>query len=141
VLTLEEGARRVVRTCAGVRVDERVLVVYDRVHNAGPAWAIRRAATSAGANAHVRMVDQTERERASFDAIVDELVDVDVVIAFTDRSVMFTEAASQILGAGGRLLGFTKADESTLTGGAIEADYPALASDCERLATRFTEAT
>src|SRR5690606_15193837 len=33
------------------------------------------------------------------------------------------------------------ADESTLTGGAIEADYPALASDCERLATRFTEAT
>lgn len=141
MLTLEEGARRVVRTCAGVRVDERVLVVYDRIHNAAPAWAIRRAATSAGANAHVRMVDQSERERACFDAIVDELVDVDVVIAFTDRSVMFTSAAAQVLSAGGRLLGFTKAEERTLTGGAIEADFPAVATQCERLATRLTEAS
>lgn len=141
MLTLEEGARRVVQTCAGVRVDERVLVVYDRIHNAAPAWAIRRAATSAGANAHVRMVDQSERERACFDAIVDELVDVDVVIAFTERSVMFTSAAAQLLRAGGRLLGFTRAAERTLTGGAIEADFPAVATQCERLATRLTEAS
>lgn len=116
-----------------------MLVVYDRTDNAGPAWAIRRAATSVGANAHVRMVDHTD-EDAGFDTIVEELVDVDVVFAFTERSMILTDAATQVLRAGGRLLAFTRADERTLTTGAIEADFAAVAPQCDRLATRLTEA-
>lgn len=143
VLTLEEGARRVVQTCADVRPDERALILYDRMSNAAPAWALRRAASTLGANAHVRYLDHT-REDSDADAfaqVVDELADVDVVIAFTRSSVLTSPAAHLVVTRGCRLFTMTEADERMLTHGAIEADFATLAPRCEFLAERLSDAT
>lgn len=141
MLTLDEGANRVVRA-SGARAGDRVLVVYDHQRNAGPAWAIRRAATAVGAKAHVRYLD-AERRAPDRDLLADvagELVDVDVVVAFTKASLLFSATADAIVRHGGRLITMTGADEAMLTTGAIEADFDALAPIADLFAARFTDA-
>lgn len=141
MLTLDEGANRVVRA-SGTRAGDRVLVVYDRQRNAGPAWAIRRAATAVGANAHVRFLD-TERRPIDGDLLADvagELADLDVVIAFTKTSLLFSGTASAVVRRGGRIITMIGADEAMLTTGAIEADFDALAPVADLFAARFTDA-
>lgn len=142
MLTLDEGADRAVRA-SGIRAGDRVLVVYDRQGNAGPAWAIRRAATAAGANAHVRFLD-TDGRPADADLLADvagELVDLDVVVVFTRTSMLFSSTADAIVRRGGRLITMIGADEAMLTTGAIEADFDALAPVAERFAARLGDAS
>lgn len=142
MLTLDEGADRVVRA-SRIRPGDRVLVVYDRQGNAGPAWAIRRAATAAGANAHVRFLD-TERTAPDADFLAEvaaELVDLDVVVVFTRTSLLFSSTADAIVRRGGRLITMVGADEAMLTTGAIEADFDALAPVADRLAARLGDAS
>lgn len=141
MLTLHEGARRIMETCAGVTADERVLILYDRRSNAGAAWALRRAATARGANAHVRFLDATDRPTGDvFAEVVEELVDVDVVVAFTTTSVMTSPAAHVSVDHGGRVVTMTGADERMLTRGAIEADFASLSPTCELFAAKVTDA-
>lgn len=142
MLTLDEGADRVVRASA-IRPGDRVLVVYDRRSNAGPAWAIRRAATAAGANAHVRFLD-TERAAPDADVLTEvaaELADIDVVVVFTRTSVLFSSTADAIVRRGGRLITMIGADEAMLTSGAIEADFDTLAPVADRFAARLGDAS
>ncbi|MQA01626.1 MAG: hypothetical protein GEV07_02460 [Streptosporangiales bacterium] len=142
MLTLEEGAQRTV-SYTGIRADERVLVLYDDVSNAGPAWALRRAATAGGANAHVRYLDRGSRDDGgdALDAIVDELVDLDVVIAFTRGTVVPSAAAVTAVSHGARVYAMAGASERTLTQGPLEADFGALATAGNFLAERLSDAT
>ncbi|MQA81160.1 MAG: hypothetical protein GEV10_22195 [Streptosporangiales bacterium] len=121
--------------------DERVLILYDRRANAGAAWALRRAATARGANAHVRFLG-TDRPGAgdAFAEVVEELVDVDVVVAFTSSSALTSPAAHVTVAHGGRVVTMTGADERMLTHGAIEADFTELAPTCELFAAKVTDA-
>lgn len=142
MLTLDEGADRVVRA-SGIRAGDRVLVVYDRQRNAGPAWVIRRAATASGANAHVRFLE-TDHAPADADLLAEvagELADLDVVVVFTKTSMLFSTTAAAIVRRGGRLITMIGADEAMLTTGAIEADFDALAPVADRFAARLGDAT
>lgn len=142
MLTLDEGADRVIKA-SGIRAGDRVLVGYDLQRNAGPAWAIRRAATAAGANAHVRFLE-TDGVPADADLLADvagELLDLDVVVLFTKTSMLFSSTAAAIVYRGGRLITMVGADEAMLTTGAIEADFEALAPVAQRFAARLGDAT
>lgn len=142
VLTLHEGARRIMESCAGVTADERVLILYDQRANAGAAWALRRAATARGANAHVRFVGGTDRPGPgdASDEVAAELADVDVVVAFTSTSIVAGPAARASVAHGGRVLTMTGADERMLTRGAIEADFTTLTPTCDLFAAKVTDA-
>lgn len=138
MISLEQGARRVVGICGGVRAGERVLVLGSR--------ELEPDVPAALCDAAVRLGAITSRFTVEFEDILDErvrhdMMTADVIFALTRTSIAHTDIGRAAASAGARILAMTRADRDTMTQGAIEADFVGIEPACRALADRLTGAT
>jgi leucyl aminopeptidase (aminopeptidase T) len=124
-LSLLDGARVIVRTCAGVKEGEDVLVVTDTSTSAAIALALASAAEEAGATSAIATVRPQRTGSEPVRPVSAAMAAADVIIAATSASLFHTDAARQAVAAGARLLSMTEVSEEVMTGGAITADFEA----------------
>jgi leucyl aminopeptidase (aminopeptidase T) len=141
MITLEEGALRVVQTCAGTKRGERVLVITDEQRPPEIADALAEAARRVGAEPTVALVPAVGPQGGEPPPDVASAMRThDVVLAPTTRSVFHTAAARDAAVLGARILSLVGCGVSTLTTGGIEADFETLETRCLSVANRLTSA-
>lgn len=139
-LTLLQGARVIVGTCAGVKKGENVLVVTDTSTSPEIGRALASAAEEAGATAAVATVRPQRTGTEPVPPVSAAMSAADVIIAATAASLFHTDAARQAIAAGARLLSMTEVSEEVLTSGAITADFEAQGPNLEYVRALLTSA-
>ena len=138
-LTTEQGADRVLTTCAQVTSRDTVLVLKDPTGDAALADALVDAATRGGATA--TMIDiEAELLSASLDhdeltaTIAGPLHEATLLLGVTGATSLYHSSLGRWAAAkGARVLALTRCTRDTLLTGAIEADFTALAPQVEKL--------
>lgn len=128
-----EGARRVIKTCLGVKKGENLLIVTDppkiRI-----AKALMKAGLEVGAKPvlvcmHVLSRDGEEPP----DQVAKLMTMADVVVAPTTYSLTHTQARRKACKAGARIATMPGIAEKQMSGGAMLADYHAVKKLSERV--------
>lgn len=141
MITIEEGALKVVRTSAAVKRGERVLVITDADRPPEIAQALAEAARRVGAEATVVRIPAGGPPGGEPPADVAlAMAEHDVVLAPTTRSMFHADATRAAAAQGVRVVSLTNCGITTLTTGGIEADFEALEARCLSLADQLTAA-
>lgn len=139
-LSLLEGARVIVGTCAGVKHGEDVLVVTDTNTSFEIARALSAAAEEAGAQAAIVVVRPQRTGSEPVRPLATAMSAANVIVAATSASLFHTDAARQAVAAGARLLSMTEVSEEVMTSGAITADFEAQGPAIETVRSLLTTA-
>lgn len=135
---MKKGARKIVELCAGVKPGERVLIVTDTGIEYSIAQALYEAALACGGDAAVMLARPGEKpgeEPAPLTAAA--MRAADVILSPTTRTIFHSQAATQALKAGARLLSLTEISEKILVSGGIDADFKALQPRISWLREKF----
>lgn len=141
MITIDEGALKVVRTSAAVKRGERVLVITDQDRPPEIARALANAARRVGAEAWVVLIPAggPPGGEPPLDVAI-AMASHDVVLAPTTRSMFHADATRDAAAQGVRVVSLTNCGITTLTTGGIEADFEALEERCLGIADRLTAA-
>lgn len=141
MITIDEGALKVVQTSAAVQPGERVLIITDEDRPPEIARALAEAARRVGAEALVVLIPAggpPGGEPPPDVAIA--MASHDVVLAPTTRSMFHADATRDAAARGVRVVSLTNCGITTLTTGAIEADFEALEKRCLSITKLLTAA-
>jgi aminopeptidase len=123
-MDLSEGAKKIVKVCAGVKPGETVLIVTDKNRPFSVASALADAADAIGAKVNVLMAPPLRLPGEEPGNIVAAaLKESDVVFAATTQTLGHAASLRKALKGGARCLALTECTEHTLMSGAIEADF------------------
>lgn len=140
-LTIEQGADRVIDLCAGVRKDEKVVVICDDSGDPALAAAVASSARRRGADVkEITVSSAILAAAADENDFPAEAMAADVLIGATGVSIYHSALGRSAAAAGARVLAMTGCDINTLIRGAIEADFDATEGPCLALAARLTSA-
>ena len=136
---MADGARILVRTCAGVREGEQAVIVTDPERLA-IARAVADEALGTGAAASIvippaRSIDNEEPGPA----VAAALLAADVVFLPVTLAMAHTRAVRQAIRAGARVLSMTAFTERMMHEGGLFTDFRARQPLCRALAERLTE--
>jgi len=141
MISIEEGALKVVQTCAAVRPGERVLVITDKERPEEVARALAEAVRRVGAETTVAIIPAGGPPGGEPPAdVAVAMGEHDVVLAPTTRSMFHADATRAAAARGVRVVSLTNCGITTLTTGGIEADFEALEERCLAIAARLTAA-
>src|SRR5215216_259838 len=113
------GARKLVRTCASVRPEEKVLVVTDTAIAQRIADAVYRAAVETGAITSKLVMEPGGEPGVEVSEVVAAAMRAsDVVFGLTTTSLYHTQARLQACAAGARVVAGTEITEDILVEGA-----------------------
>lgn len=140
VAHLLAGARRVVRVSAGVRQDERVVIVTDLERPPDVAAALAAAVSEAGGTPLIVTLPHAEAGQEPMAPAVAALAAADVILAPTTAPLFHSAAIRDAAAAGARFVGLTGFSPDVLLSGGVFADFPSLAENAYRLADRLTQA-
>jgi leucyl aminopeptidase (aminopeptidase T) len=141
LISLEEGARKVVEVCARVRPHERVLVLTDSERPPEVARALLGAIAAVGAEGDLaEMPSGGPAGGEPPDEVLPAIARADVVLTPTTRVMYHSKAAHGVAARGGRVLSLTMCGRTTLTEGAIEADFEGLEQLCLGLCAKLDAA-
>jgi leucyl aminopeptidase (aminopeptidase T) len=135
---MADGARILVRTCAGVRAGEHAVIVTDPERLA-IARAVADEALGAGAVASIviapaRSIDNEEPGPA----VAAALSGADVVLLPVTLAMAHTQAVREAIRAGARVLSMTAFTERMMREGGLFTDFRARQPLCRALADRLT---
>lgn len=138
--SLLRGAHRILDVCAGLRRNERVVVVSD-FRQDHLAEALASAAMTVTPNVVVttmppRSYDGQEPE----DAVAAAMLEADLVVSVVSTSITHSSAVKAALGNGARGIMLSAFVDDQLEGGGIEADFDAIAPLCHRVADLLADA-
>src|SRR5690625_422859 len=135
-----QGARKIVNMCAGVKAQEKVLIVTDPERRR-VADALAVAVHEVGAHPVVTSMlpNQLDGEEPA-ELVRAAMLDADVVFAPVTRSISHSRAVKDVLEAGGRVLSLAKFDDRQLIVGGINADFEHEKPRCDAIADVFTAA-
>lgn len=125
-MEIQDGARKLIGTCGGVRPSETVLVLLDldkmRIASATAAAILERQAVP------VILLTDALRDHGGEPprSIAAAMEEADVILAMTEGSMSQTQASVAALAKGARMISFPGANEAMLTSGLIEADLERL---------------
>jgi leucyl aminopeptidase (aminopeptidase T) len=139
---LAEVARRVVAEYLGTRPGEKFLLITDAAVAPALAEAILEAARAAGTDpAHAR-IDMRQTSGAEPPApVAAAIVEADVCLCITARSIYHTQATGRARAAGTRGCFNAPVDIEAWTTGAMAADHGEIRKVAERLAERLRAGT
>lgn len=140
VAHLMAGARRVVRVSAGVRQDERVVIVTDVERPPDVATALAAAVSEAGGTPLIVTLPHAEAGEEPMAPAVAAFSAADVILAPTTTALFHSAAVRDAALAGARFVGLTGFSPDVLLSGGVFADFPSLAEDAYRLTDRLTQA-
>jgi len=136
MITLSEGARKVIQICAACQKNERLLIVTDDIKK-DIAEAFRKVAVDLGiANTSIAVmrVEQHGGQEPP-PAIAKAMCDVDVVLAITSKSISQTMARVNALKSMSRIVNLPDMSVKDLTEGLIEADFAAISPAVKTVAS------
>jgi len=136
-IQMVRGARKLLEVCAQVQSGEEVLIVSDDP-SVGIARAIQTAAREMGAEPLVTYIVPRARDgQEPPAAIAAAMKAAGVFLSPVGKSITHTRAVKEAVEAGSRGLVLTQWREDMLVRGGIEADFPAIAPICKKLAAAF----
>ncbi len=137
---MEDGARLILRTSAGLREKERVLVLVDReTRSVGDAFLA--AARSLGADPVIMMIFPRERDGDEPPEIASNAMEsADVIILAARRSLTHTHARRQANRAGARVISIPGVTEDMFASGGLAADWSEIHEVVRRVARRLRNA-
>lgn len=136
-----KGASIVVDTSAGIQAGEDVLVVSDW-ELAEVAERVAAAAKERDANVSMTLMDPREYDGNEPDeTVAAAMLEADVIITPVYRSITHSEAASDALEAGARIISMVKFTSESLKTGGLYADYEGMRPHCEEMSRKFGEAS
>ena len=134
-------AERVITEYLGLTPGERFLLVTDTDVPAELADVLLGAAADAGVDpVHARILTRAHSGEEPPDTLVAAMVEADVCLCVTGRSIYHTNAKGRAQAAGTRGCFNAPADLGAWTTGAMTADYRAIRRVAERLAARLRDA-
>jgi leucyl aminopeptidase (aminopeptidase T) len=139
---LGEVTRRVVAEYLGTRPGEKFLLVTDAAVAPRLSEAILRAARAAGTDpAQIRIATRGTSGDEPPAPVVAAMVEADVCLCITARSIYHTEATGRARAAGTRGCFNAPVDIEAWTNGAMAADYGEIRKVAERLAAHLRAGT
>lgn len=137
-----EGARKIVRVCAGIKEGENVLIVTDP-ERLGVASALAAAARGEGTEPLTVVMKPNQWDGQEPHPLAAKLMhapEVDVIFMPVTRSISHSRAVHEALRLGKRVLSLPKFQEEQLWRGGIHADFDAQKVQCDRMAEAFSNA-
>ena len=131
---MARGAHTVVCRCANVQPGEQVLIVSEP-SRMSIAECVAEAVCAAGAEPSI--VSMVPRDRDGQEPprpVAEAMRASDVFFCIVSRSITHTSAVKNATGNGARGLVLTQFSEDMMVRGGIEADFPAIAPVCRRMA-------
>jgi len=137
---MEEGARVLIRVCAGVREGEEVVVVCDE-ERLPIAWALRGEAEKVGGRTSVvipppRKIDNEEPSPP----VAAAMSRGDVILMPVGKSLAHTRATREAIGEGARVVSMAAFTERQMVEGGLFADFPGRKPLCDHFADLLTGA-
>ena len=140
-MALEEGAASVLRTSAGVKAGERVLVVADPERMA-VGRAFFYAAAALGTDPVLSLIRMREGAgREPPELLEAAMLEADVVLLATVHSMTHTHARRSANRAGARVVSMPGITEEDLEGGAVTVDHEQLRQTMRRLQRKLRAAS
>ncbi len=139
-MKISEGARKVIQVCAGVKPDEKVLIVTDTERPFVIAKELAKAAEFSGAVCSIIISSSELVNGEPNDMVTKAISSADVVLAVTTRTLGHTMAVAEALKNGTRVIAMTECTEQILSVGSIEADFFALKDRVNYVEKRFNQA-
>ena len=137
---MEDGARLILRTSAGLRETEKVLVLVDRETKAA-GDAFLAAARSLGADPVVVTIFPREKDAEEPPAIAATAMEsADLIVLATRKSLTHTHARRQANRAGARVISIPGITEDMLASGGLAADWSEIHEIVRRVARRLRSA-
>lgn len=137
---MRRGAEIIVKTCAGVREGENVVIVTDE-ERLSIAHALENAAREVGATPTVVVGPRRSMDNEPPPAPISAaMAAADVVIMPVTHSLSHTPATREAIQAGVRVVSLAAFTERMMVSGGLMADFRARKPLCDALAGRLTEA-
>ncbi|MFO7890544.1 MAG: leucyl aminopeptidase, partial [bacterium] len=139
-IEMMKGARKLVDVCAGVKENEKVLIVAD-TNNLNIAEIIASVAFERGAEVAlcIMTVRKSNGENPP-EMICHAMLKADVIFAPTTYSITWAEATRKAASQGARVVSMPDYHENILISGGLEADFPAQEKIVEKMSELFSKA-
>lgn len=140
MLTLPEGAKKVIQVCAACKNDEKLLIVTDDVKK-GIADVFRQTAVDLGiAKTTMAFINvEVHGGQEPPQLVAQAMCEADVVLAITAKSISQTMARVNALKHLARIVNLPDISEKDLTEGLIEADFAALSPAVKAVASHLEQ--
>ena len=122
----QEGARRIIRNCIGIKPEERVLLITDERRPPAVEQALYEACREVGVIPERVCFDGILNQGQPPETIAAAMERADVVLCITTNTLGYSMATRACTQRGGRVVAMTEATEELLTNGALEADFSGL---------------
>ncbi len=140
-VALEEGAATVLRTSAGLKAGEKVLIIADP-EGASVGRAFYAAAAAAGCDPVLSLIRTREGPgREPPDLLAAAMLEADVVLRATGHSMSHAHARRAANRAGARVVSMPGITEEMLDGGALAVDHTEIQAQMRRLQRRLRGAS
>ena len=137
-MDMARGAKKIVEVCGGVKPGEKVLIVTDTGISFSVTEALAQAAAAAGAEVAVIITEPGKKPGEEPNpTVAAAMLGADVIISPTTRTIYHSQATTDALAKGARLLSLTEVTEKVLISGGIDADFVALQPRVSKLKDIF----
>ena len=136
----QEGARRIVQDCIGIKPDDQVLLITDTGRPPVVEQALYEACIEAGVIPKRLSFDGVLKDGQPPEAISIAMKQANVVICITTSTLGYSAAAKTCTQQGGRVIVMTEATEELLTNKALEADFVNLQGRVQAVMKAFDQA-
>ena len=136
----QEGARRIVQDCIGIKPDDQVLLITDTGRPPVVEQALYEACIEAGVIPKRLSFDGVLKDGQPPETISTAMKQANVVICITTSTLGYSTAAKICTQQGGRVIVMTEATEELLTNKALEADFVNLQGRVQAVMKAFDQA-
>lgn len=140
MLTIEQGADKIVSMCMGVSPGEKVIIVTDIMRPISLSQALYKSCKRKGADAISIIFDGNLVNGQVDSSIAKAIESADVLLCLTTSTIAYTKAVDVCRKNGCRVAAITDATEDTFKEGSIEADYLQMAVVIEEVRKLFDAA-
>lgn len=135
---LKRGAAVLVNTCAGVRPQEQVAVVFDEDQRSIAAALAEEAAAVGGTPSLILPPTRTIDNEEPPSTVAAALRGADVVFLPVTLAMAHTRAVREAIGGGSRVVSMTAFTERMMKGGGLFTDFRVRQPFCQAMASRLT---
>lgn len=140
MLTILEGAEKIVTMCMGVKPGERVVIITDINRPESLAKALLSRCMNRGAEAIVVTFDGSLNDGQLSVCASEAIQSADVLLCVTTMTLAYTNAVYSCRDHGCRVAAITDVTEESFQTGALEADYQAMVPVIAAVQCAFDEA-
>ena len=141
MLSIQEGADKIVRMCMGVKAGEKVVIITDLLRPISLSNALQKACMDQGAETILIIIDSNLVDGQLPESVDRAIRFSDVLLCVTTHTLAYTKAIYACKKNGCRVLSMTDVPEDVFSKGAIEVNYEAMAPVIAEVEKAFNRAS